>query len=581
MPSPRARGTPILGILLVLATLVAGGYWLWTALPATSESMEELDQASLSLTTAELPSGLSPAPLTGIRVAVVSDPRNERVTPAGFYANETSAWQTWLGKLGAELVAPETAELIILPHLICLDPRMGALVQRHLRAGGGLITTGALGARDHDCAPASDTLLVNLLGAGPGSIAPLWSEAGAGAHYAVVLGETALGADSPPGARIELRPADQIVFRGGDRELYYSDFLRNPIGHDSITYFDGAVVRSRIDAGRLVAFGFALTQLVPGWSEEVARMVVANAVTWAAGRPVTQLAPWPAGAEAAVVLALDIESAAPNAGWARGLLERSGLRGSFYVDGDLAEHERALVRAIARSGEIGIRSGARHADLDDETHSGSERLATARKRLEAVSNQPIVGLRPPAERLDPALLSDWRAAGGEYIFGTNNARAVAPELIPTGTDSVVLLYRTTANDFYLVNREGIRDRAELTTYFLDELAKVLALRGLYLFNYRSDIMANRDLRPALSTFVEAVRSDPRIWVAGADELSRWWRGRALVEHRVSNDGAEIRLSNHGPTALENAMLLVDLPSGTRRKIPLPRLEPGATVLVEP
>jgi hypothetical protein len=235
---------------------------------------------------------IEPAELAGIQIAVVADPRNERVTPEGFYSAEIGRWREWLAELGGTLTEPEEADLLVVPHGICLTRNLGALVRSHLEAGGGLITTGALGARDDDCQPLADTLLANLLGAEAGDIAPLW-DGEEGAYFAVLPEESELGAGIPPAARIEIHRADQLVFRGSDRELYYSDYERRPVSRGGEEYFDGAALRALVGEGRVVALGFALTQLEPEWSELVGRALVANAAIWATGQPPAQLRDWP------------------------------------------------------------------------------------------------------------------------------------------------------------------------------------------------------------------------------------------------------------------------------------------------
>src|SRR5690606_21963604 len=196
--------TGAFGLLLGAAGLIGSAVWLWNTLPPTSGLMGSVRNGNGATVPAGLESIMRPAAVAGTMVAVVADRRNERVTPEGFYAAEVHRWRDWLASSGATLTTPADAELLVLPHSICLTPSTHALVQRHLARGGGLITTGALGARDAECRETGDTLLVTLLGAEDGGVAALWDD-GEGAHFAVVPGEAALGAGIPPGARIALR----------------------------------------------------------------------------------------------------------------------------------------------------------------------------------------------------------------------------------------------------------------------------------------------------------------------------------------------------------------------------------------
>lgn len=570
--------TGAFGLLLGAAGLIGSAVWLWNTLPPTSGLMGSVRNGNGATVPAGLESIMRPAAVAGTMVAVVADRRNERVTPEGFYAAEVHRWRDWLASSGATLTTPADAELLVLPHSICLTPSTHALVQRHLARGGGLITTGALGARDAECRETGDTLLVTLLGAEDGGVAALWDD-GEGAHFAVVPGEAALGAGIPPGARIALRRADQLIFRGRDRELYYADHSRNPVARGGVAYYDGAVVRALVGAGRVVAFGFALSQVEEGWSEAVARALVANAAVWASGRPLAQLAPWPGGARSAVVLAQDVVRDHGNAVRAAEALARERVRGTYFVGADGLERNRADVRRLADMGEVAARPIGTWVFAGEPGENQARWLGATQREFEAALGRPVAGVRVPGEQFDEATLRAWRVVGGGYLVAVNDGRSAAPELIPLDGGELVLLPRVAADDYHVIVKEALVDRSRIARRFLGEIEQTVAVRGLHVLAYRSDILAGPELLGVLSTFARATSEDQRLWVATAGEVAEWWIERDRVRIEVSDDGTEAVLTKAGTRAFRGGTLIVDLPDGARRRVEVPEIRAGGTVTV--
>jgi peptidoglycan/xylan/chitin deacetylase (PgdA/CDA1 family) len=561
-------------VAVTLALLGGAGAFVWRSLSEQAEAAIG-ENSSGYVAPANIPSSLPPASLAGVRMAMVLEPDNAAWGEPGFYAAETGRWRAWLTELGATWTDPAGADVLVVPQQVCLGPESRALVARHLAAGKGIVVNGLMGARNGRCHPLPDTLLASLLG-GRGSVTAFspWRE---NSYYATVLGETALGAGVPPGARIEMRPANQLVFRDPDRSVYYSDFRRDPVAAHRQRFFDGAVARARVGPGRVVAFGFELSHLIPGWSEAVARSLVANAATWAAGRPVAQVAPWPGGRRAAAVIAQDVEADFQNAGRAADLLRKEHVPATFFVVGRLAERSPWTTRELVRYGEVGSHSYD-HRSVEGLDEARSERvLGQARSATQALSDRPVAGFRPPEEKFTLATLQAWARLGGTYVFAANNSRAAAPEIVPLGRDTLVLLARVSDDDFEVLERSRLRDRGEMSRHMLRQVDEVMAYRGVYMFSYHSHMFSRQDLLPVLGALVHTLRSTPAVWVARAGDVASWWRARAAVRVTAAADGRSVQATNTGRAPFRDGVLLVDLPTGEQKRIALPVLQPGQSV----
>src|SRR5262249_46140797 len=150
------------------------------------------------------------------------------------------------------------------------------------------------------------------------------------------------------------------------------------------------------------------------------------------------------------------------------------------------------------------------------------RLETTQHDLVELVGSGATGLRPPEEQFDTATMSAWLAAKGDYLFGANDSRSAAPELLRVGRDTMVLVGRVGSDDFAVTARRAATAET-LAPIFLDEYERVRALGGHYVLSYHSQVLAKPELVPALATVARRLASDTAVWVATVGEVAEWWR----------------------------------------------------------
>ena len=577
----RSLRRSLLGISVLGALLFAAlGVLFWRVLPSPIPVAggRTFTNARPFKGIPALPSALPAPPARGVRAAFLLEPENMRLGAPGSYDGAIGAWRDQLRALGVEIVSPQDADVLVAPQALCLGPVQRRQIQAHLARGGGLVTSGAMGAFDGVCTPLRDTLLAGLLGLGRGAIKPAPRRVNDG-YYAVLLGESVLGANMPPGARIEFKPAGQVVFLSNTREILYCDYLRTPLDAGR-PYFDAAALRATVGTGRVVAFGFSPTDLLGEWSADIGRIMISNAMRWAAGHTSYQIAPWPEGKKAAAVMAIDVEADYENARDALDALAAYKLPGTAFIVGSLAEADPITTQRLMQVFEIGTHT-QRHLPLDTLTDVGqANELAESKRVAERLAGKPVLGFRPPEERFTPATLQIWADLGGRYVFASNNGRAAGPEILPLLPDSLVLLGRVSEDDYEILDRSHIRDRAQMSHLLISQVGESIAYRGLYMFSYHSHMMSQKTLTPVLQELASKLRRTPEIWTATAGQVAEWWRRRSAVHVVTSLDGRSAQLTNTGPTEFLGGMLLVDAPGGARRTVALPTLAPGASVRID-
>lgn len=597
--SSSARPRRGIAAALALLLLVAVGVSVALMVRRTREAAQSPPvRFAGARTVIPMPSVL-PEPQLGepLRVTILRDARSASYfDSASTFDSAIAGWRDALRAVGAEVhvaspaeVAAWTdAEVLVVPSSPCLGVEAREVLQRAAERGQGLIMTTSTGVFDGTCARVGYGLTVAAtaaLRADTLETRPM--------VYVTIPASSPIGSGLPPGSRVEVNPGGHVALRRHGRDAFYSEYDMDPAPSRQRPLLDAAIAHGAFGRGRAVYWGFELDDVVTlPWNRTVIATLVRNSVAWAAGRPLASIEPWPRGLDAAVVLAQDVEAEFTNARYAMDSLRAIGVPATYFLTSDLALKYRRLARALASHGEIGTHTDRHQLLGGAPADSQSAWLRKTKADLTELLEKPITGLRPPEEQFDTTTLAEWVRAGGVYVFGANNSRVAAPELLAVGRDTVVLLARATDDDVIAVHMSGPNPVRALTARFRSDFARVRALGGLYLFSYHSQLLSRPELVPALANIARTVASDSRVWRTTAGEVAAWWRGRAALGVTVQRDargGVTIAVQNDGTGPVRHAIArvvlgpgeratwsdghLVDAPVGAAR-IALPVLQPG-------
>ena len=572
----RQRWASIVGSIafaLVVALLTTGvlGWQRARAMKAASE--RQARRFSGAETVLWRGSELPPATLdTPVRVAILRDTASDR-----YYDSRTkmdsvvAAWRTTLAAIGAsarvvtpaEALADGSEQVLIIPSSPCLGRDARHAIDEAVHRGVGLLVTWLSGVRDGGCRPVGYGLVAELSGASRVDTLP---SVGSDCYVTFLRGGP-LGADIPPGARLELAVANHVALRTSRREAYFSDYTLNPLSVSNEPLVDGAVVQTSVGASRVVYWGFDLPSVAPRpWDRALAARLTRNSIAWAAHVPLATVEPWPDGKYAAAVFAQDVEDEFANARAALDSLRASNVPGTYYLVTRLAEREASLSRAMAAEGEVGTHT-PRHRLLGGRAEERQQEvLEESQRELADVIGHRVGGLRPPEEQYDTATLAAWVHAGGRYVFATLNGRAASPEILAVGRKPLVMLGRVTNDDFIEVGRRGLTNIDTLADRFIAGYEKVRALGGLYILSYHSQMLARPELVPTLARVARHVSADSSVWVATAGAVADWWLRRSLLTAHArwtARDRLVLEIHNDGGTPMSDAVVRVAIgkPSG--------------------
>ena len=522
-----------------------------------------------SVTVQRLPSLLGDARLpVRVNVAVIRDD-----AAASFYDSAAvldsvvARWRGVLDDIGAqarivrssELDAARDARVIVVPSSPCLSLATWELLERAASRGTGIVLTGRAGVMDAACRPIGYGLVVAATGAT--RAAPLDDRS---TVYVTFPGGSPLTSGIPPGARAELRPATQLALRHRGRDAVYTDYALYPLPAHEQPLLDAAVTHGSYRRARVVYWGFDLHDAVDQpWTRGVLELLARNSIAWAAAVPTAEVEAWPLGRRAAAAIAQDVEAQFGNARYALDSLRAAGVPSTFFLTSELAERYDDLSHDLRDAGEIG-------------THSENHRLLgglpfdTQRRRLRVTQDElsdllgaAAIGLRPPQEQFDEATMRAWLANGGTYLFGANDSRSAAPELLDIGGDTLVLLGRVGGDDFAIVGVGHGRDTTVegIARAYLDDFAHLRALGGVFVLSYHSQLLGSPEYVPALARVARTLAADTTVWLTTTGRIANWWRARAALSLRVRErrNGVDVEIRNAGDDYVQGAVARVRLP----------------------
>ena len=549
-------------VVSVLLSMRRGDAALGPDLPRFSGSTVVARMGSL-LGDAELPQRVS--------VAVIRD-----AAAAAFYDRPATldsiieVWRRTLAGVSADVrvvastsaSAARTARVLVVPSSPCLTIDTRQLIDGAGARGQGVILTGLTGINDGGCRPLGLGLVVDVTGAS--RAAPLESRQ---MVYVTIPAGSPLSANIPPGSRLDLKPGSQVALRLFGRDAYYSDYDLHPQPASKQPLMDGAIAHLDDGRRRTVYWGFDLRDAVDEpWNRSVLRMLVRNSVAWSARLPLSEIEPWPNGRRAAAALAQDVEDRFANSRHALDSLTAIGAPATYFLTSELALRNKELTSDIAKSGEIGTHS-ENHRRLGGlSMDAQNKRLAVTQSELVSLLGRRVRGLRPPEEQFDSATMAAWIANGGTYLFGANDSRTAAPELLAIGGDTIVLLGRVAGDDFALAARARTANADSIAGLAMSEFERLHALGGLYVLSYHSQMMGRAERVPALARLARSLMRDTSTWLATTGTIAAWWRARAdlVVRTReVPGQRLEVVVENHGARTTRDVVVRVALPRPQR------------------
>lgn len=491
--------------------------------------------------------------------------------PASSSAGELKAWQQLLERNGIpfETVVGIRRDdgtgsgVLVLPSTKCLGDSGKEGIRGWLRKGGGVLATGALGLRDESGRAQGSGFLREIAGAEVREIHSVDTPA-----YLTLAARPPLALGLGPGERWRVRPgtwaaATSSLLADG----YWSDSHWEPL-EDAPRQEMVAITHHATDQGRVVWIGAGLDAVSRAERNRSSwERLFLNSIYWAGRRPLAGISTWPAGQAVAVVVAQEIHEVEqlPEALVMARSLRAKHIPATFFIRASLA---RATVhlKELAQLGEVAVLGDVTSPSLG----SNHESILKQKEKLERPLQRPVRGFRFP-DGAQHSTLPDLVQAGYSYYLDNVSLVSAAPVvahfpesfLFPLDTRTLIGLPTVGRDDFSVLSEykgpaysvEGIAEQ------LWQDFQKARWLGGLYVLNYRTDLLGSPATRPALFRVLDHL-NEQDTWLASASEVARWWLQREQIGvevSKLSNRRIRMGLWNKGREDMSEVVVLIALP----------------------
>lgn len=480
---------------------------------------------------------------------------------------EVEAWQQLLERAGlsfrtvsrVSLATDSEVGVLVLPSATCLGEAEQAGIRGWLQAGGGLVATGADGQHTRMGRKESGEFWREIAGVETRRTIRLGAPV-----YVTLTARLPLGLGLQPGERWRVRPGRWNAATSSLVDGYWSGSSLESLGSPGIEQ-GVAVTHRSTGRGRVVWFGPGLSAVSPNEAKRLSwERLFLNGVYWVGRRPLAAVSNWPANQSVAVVVAQEVHEASelPEALAMAKTLQDRQIPATFFIrlpfgkvpDGFDQLAQLAEVAVLGSSAELNLRT-----------------LRQQKERLQQSLQTSILGFRAPNEQVDGTARRILAESGYSYYFGDPSWVSAAPSvfhfaesfLFPLDGRTLVGLPRLGKDDFEVLSQyEGPTYSAEgIAEQLWGDFQDARRLGGLYVLNYRTDLLGSRLLRPAVLRLVDLLREQD-IWLASASEVADWCRRRQQIGvdvAKLSQRRMRIVVSNEGRQDLENVFIHIALP----------------------
>ncbi|MBI1814707.1 MAG: polysaccharide deacetylase family protein [Deltaproteobacteria bacterium] len=211
------------------------------------------------------------------------------------------------------------------------------------------------------------------------------------------------------------------------------------------------------------------------------------------------------------------------------LLERHGIRASFFIEGWNGEHHPDAVAEIVRRGhELGMHGWTHESWAQLEPAQEQQLALRATAALEHAAGVRPIGFRAPGGARSEHTESILRDLG--YGYDASLGDGMRATMLPSGLAQVPFAW-TGVDGFYYLRPEPV-DPVLVRDRWLHALNDTAAHGGLFLTICHAFITGVAEARlAALGAVMSAARADERITILTAGEIAQRLREAAKANHR--------------------------------------------------
>jgi len=493
-----------------------------------------------------------------IKIAVLySGYTNEKIfTKSSILKDDINLWGKLLRKINFDydIINDETIEkgnhlhysVIILPNSLFLTRLETEQLKKFIRTGGSifasgeariLLNDGTIPGRlfppnIFDLSFSDDSIQTDSLKNFPDKIS-------------VFRGGMPLTSGIPAGYRLKISGENLIKAKLTHTENIFQIISNERIKNTDDFYCTAAY--GIYEKGRFIWIGFSINSIKLSEDRTVFEKFLSNSVNWLLHKPISCIKDYPAGYDAAAVIAPVLSDSIKNIYDVLMILSSENIKASFFIDPETSVENLALAANLHKYGEIGVYFKDRgiYPELKDT-------LRKSKRIIELIAEDKCRGCTFfPGTDIDQASETAGNAEF-DYLL-TEPSGGYNPKYLVHAKGRKVAVFESSLDNYTSADSGS---NQELNAY-KDDIDSILHLNGLYVFRFSIDSIYR------IKTLEKVVRylKEKNFRITTFSEIQeRFYQMQNLEISEEHKGGRRIflHISNSGNNTVNEAVLYIDL-----------------------
>jgi peptidoglycan/xylan/chitin deacetylase (PgdA/CDA1 family) len=328
------------------------------------------------------------------------------------------------------------------------------------------------------------------------------------------------------------------------------------------------IVSGTYGRGRFLWMGFELNSVI-GVQEDYIYLdkLFDNSIKWLTYKPIAFAKDWPAGYDAAAMLAPIVDKDPENIKNLLNVLKSEKVKATFFISPQQAKLNRNLIKSLSQYGEISSLVDIGYLNSVNDTINSLNDYDTqvqkfnyAKSLLEEITGQKVDGAIPYYGLFDQNTLKAMTNDGYSYVVTDSLTDRSVPRKITIDNKELTIMTKTARDDYEVIRDFGLTDTEFQYYTYQEDIDRILFEGGMYLFKIHTEYQC----APANINVVKDLIDDLKrknFWIATGDEIENWYARKSSVEIRADKRGSNriaLTISNPGSLTANNLVVQVDI-----------------------
>jgi peptidoglycan/xylan/chitin deacetylase (PgdA/CDA1 family) len=328
------------------------------------------------------------------------------------------------------------------------------------------------------------------------------------------------------------------------------------------------IVTGTYGRGRFLWMGFELNSVIGAQEDYIYfDKLFSNSIKWLTYKPIAFAKDWPAGYDAAAMIAPIVDKDPENIENLLNILKSENVKVTFFINPQQAKLNRDLIKSLSQYGEIGSLVDIGYLNSVNDTINSLndydtqvQKFKNAKSLLEEITEQKVNGTIPYYGLFDQNTLKALTDDGYGYVVTDSLTDRSVPRKITLDNKDLTIMTKTARDDYEVIRDFGLTDTEFQYYTYQEDIDRILFEGGMYLYKMHTEYQCtSANINVAKEVIDDLKRKN--FWIATGKEIENWYARKSSIEIRADKRGASriaLTISNPGSSTANNLVVQVEL-----------------------